>query len=378
MNAIADQLTQLARPEVRALPAYNAGLSSELVRQRFGVGHVARLGSNENPCGPSPAVGVALANLAQNAGLYPDANCRALRNAIAQRCGASADAVVVGNGSENLLEMLCQAFLSPGDRVVTLVPSFGLHDIYPRMMGASVQMVPVTDAMEFDVDALCLALAKGPSPKLAFLSNPSNPVGCMLDTAAFERIVAATPNDTMLVIDEAYYEYAKLSPGYADALTTLRKQQRPWMVLRTFSKAWGLAGLRVGYGIASDTFLVQILDRIRTPFNVNVAAQTAALAAWNDPAHMETSVRDAVSQRNILAETLRALGFFVAPSAANFLFVNLHRPNGPVAEALLARGIIVKPWKEKGYEHFIRVSIGSAQDNALFIQAMRDMAGAAA
>ncbi|WP_342620142.1 histidinol-phosphate transaminase [Rhodoferax sp. GW822-FHT02A01] len=375
MNAIADQLTQLARPEVRTLPAYNAGLSSEVVRQRYGVSHVARLGSNENPFGPSPAVGAALANMAQSAGLYPDANCRALRSAIAQRCGALADAVVVGNGSENLLEVLCQAFLSPGDRVVTLIPSFGLHDIYPRMMGASVQMVPVTEAMEFDVDAWCLALATGPSPKLAILSNPSNPVGCMLDTQAFERIVAATPADTVLVVDEAYYEYARLSPGYADALATLRKQSRPWIVLRTFSKAWGLAGLRVGYGIASDIFLVQILDRIRTPFNVNYAAQTAALAAWNDPDHMEMSVRDAVGQRDTLAEALRTLGLFVAPSAANFLFVNLHRPNGPVAEALLARGIIVKPWKEKGYEHFIRVSIGSALDNALFLQAMQDILG---
>jgi histidinol-phosphate aminotransferase len=375
MNAIADQLTQLARPEVRSLPAYNAGLSSEVVCQRYGVSHVARLGSNENPFGPSPAVGVALVNMAQSAGLYPDANCRALRSAIAQRCGALADAVVVGNGSENLLEVLCQAFLSPGDRVVTLIPSFGLHDIYPRMMGANVQMVPVTEAMEFDVDAWCLALATGPSPKLAILSNPSNPVGCMLDTHAFERIVAAAPADTVLVIDEAYYEYARLSPGYADALATLRKQSRPWIVLRTFSKAWGLAGLRVGYGIASDIFLVQILDRIRTPFNVNYAAQTAALAAWNDPEHMEMSVRDAVGQRDTLAEALRTLGLFVAPSAANFLFVNLHRPNGPVAEALLSRGIIVKPWKEKGYEHFIRVSIGSAQDNALFLQAMQDILG---
>ncbi|UUZ74689.1 histidinol-phosphate transaminase [Polaromonas sp. P1(28)-13] len=373
-TASADLLTRLARPEVRELPAYNAGLSSEVVRQRYGVTHVARLASNENPFGPSPAVANALAGLAASASIYPDANCHALRAAIAGRTGAQAGEVVIGNGSENLLEVLCQAFLSPGDRVVTLVPSFGLHDIYPRMMGARVQMVPVTPALEFDVDAWCAALTNGPqAPKLAILSNPSNPVGCMLDAQAFRRLVQAAPHETLLVIDEAYYEYARLSPGFPDALAELRAQQRPWIVLRTFSKAWGLAGLRVGYRIASNEKLVQMLDRVRTPFNVNLAAQTAALAAWGDPAHMEMSVRETVAQRDALAAQLRALGVVMAPSAGNFLFLNLQRPNGPVAEALLARGVIVKPWKEPGYEHFIRVSIGSAEDNALFLQAFKDV-----
>jgi histidinol-phosphate aminotransferase len=371
-TANADLLTRLARTEVRGLPAYNAGLSSEVVRQRYGVDHVARLASNENPFGPSPEVQAALLPLAGTISLYPDANCRALRAAIAPRTGAQPDQIIVGNGSENLLELLCQAFLSPGDRVVTLLPSFGLHEIYPRMMGAQVQMVPVTPALEFDVDAWCAALAQGPrAPKMALLSNPSNPVGCMLDVHAFRRVVQAAPLETLLVIDEAYYEYALLTPGFPDALAELRAQQRPWIVLRTFSKAWGLAGLRVGYGIASDKKLVEMLDRVRTPFNVNLAAQTAALAAWAHPAHMEHSVRQTVALRDALAQQLRALGVTMAPSAANFLFLDLKRPNGPVAEALLTRGVIVKPWKEAGYETFIRVSVGSAQDNALFVSSLQ-------
>ena len=370
--ARADLLTRLARPEVRGLPAYNAGLSSEVVRQRYGVQHVARLASNENPFGPSPAVELALAHLALSAGLYPDANCRALRAAIAARTGAQPEQVVVGNGSENVLEMLCQAFLEPGDRVVTLLPSFGLHEIYPRMMGARVQMLPVTAALEFDVDAWVAALSQGPAPKLAMLSNPSNPVGCMLDATAFRRIVQATPPETLLVIDEAYYEYALHAPGFPDALAELRAQNRPWIVLRTFSKAWGLAGLRVGYGIASDARLVQMLDRVRTPFNVNVAAQTAALAAWNDAAYMQQCVSKTVAQREVLTAQLRSMDVVMAPSATNFLFLDLQRPNGPVTEALLARGVVVKPWKEAGYESFIRVSIASEEDNALFMQAFSE------
>jgi histidinol-phosphate aminotransferase len=369
-TAHAELLTRIARPEVRELPAYNAGLASEVVRQRYGVSHVARLASNENPHGPSPAVGQALAHLARSVGMYPDANCSALRAAIAARTGAEPAEVVVGNGSENLLEVLCQAFLTPGDRVVTLLPSFGLHEIYPRMMGARVQMLPVTPALEFDVDAWCAALADGPAPKLAMLSNPSNPVGCMLDAAAFRHIVRAAQPETLLVIDEAYYEYAIHSPGFPDALAELRAQQRPWIVLRTFSKAWGLAGLRVGYGIASDERLVQMLDRVRTPFNVNLAAQTAALAAWNDEAYMQAAARRTVAAREVLAAELRGLnlsGVRIAPSAANFLFIDLGRPNGPVNEALLSRGILTKAWKERGFENFIRVSVGLPEDNARFV-----------
>lgn len=369
-------LTRLARLEVRDLPGYNAGLSSELVRQRYGVTRVARLASNENPFGPSPDVQKALQELAGSASLYPDANCRALRAAIALRVGTEADKVVIGNGSENLLEVLCQAFLSPGDRVVTLLPSFGLHEIYPRMMGATVQMVPVTSDMEFDVDAWCTALASGPQvPKMVILSNPSNPVGCMLDSHAFRRIVQAASAETLLVIDEAYYEYAHTTPGFPDALAELRDQARPWIVLRTFSKAWGLAGLRVGYGIASDPKLVEMLDRVRTPFNVNTAAQSAALAAWADPSHMQQCVLSTVAMRDALAGQLREMGVRVAPSATNFLFLNVMRPNGPVAEALLNFGVIVKPWKEPGYENFIRVSIGSADDNALFLTSLGDLLG---
>jgi len=375
MNASAIQA--LVRPELPGLPPYNAGLSSEAVRSRYGALHIARLASNENPFGASPTVGRALADLALRVGTYPDANCTALRAAIAERTGAHAEQIVIGNGSESILQMLCQAFLSPGDRVLTQRPAFGLHEIYPRMMGAQVELLALTPALGFDLDAWCEALARG--PKLAMIANPSNPVGCMFDAQAFARLLEATPAGTLLVVDEAYYEYARLASGFPDALAMLRAQARPWIVLRTFSKAWGLAGLRVGYGIASDASLIQWLDRVRTPFNVNEAAQAAALAAWADAPFMAQAVAETVREREAMERTLRAMavpGMRIAPSAANFLFIDLARPNGPVNEALLARGIIVKPWKEPGFESFIRVSIGSADDNARFLAALREILGA--
>lgn len=369
MNAPA--LHAFARPEVPPLPVYNAGLSSAAVRARYGVTDIARLASNENPFGPSPAVGLALAGLAAQVGSYPDANCTALRAALAQRLDCAPEAIVVGNGSEDILQMLCQAFLSPGERVLTQRPAFGLHEIYPKMMGAEVELLALTPSLGFDVDAWCAALARG--PKIAFIANPSNPVGCMFDTGDFARLLDAAPPNTLLVIDEAYVEYARLAPGYPDVLA-LRGRAQPWIVLRTFSKAWGLAGLRVGYGVASDPALVQLLDRVRTPFNVNQAAQVAALAAWGDEAFMAHAVAETVQRRELLAAQLRALklpGLRMAPSATNFLFLDLGRPNGPVNEALLAQGVIVKPWKDAGFETFVRVSIGTPEENARFLAVLQ-------
>jgi histidinol-phosphate aminotransferase len=317
----------------------------------------------------------ALADLPLLGATYPVAKGRARRAAIAARTGVPAEAIAVGNGSEDILQMLCQAFLSPGDRVLTQRPAFGLHEIYPRMMGARVELLELTPALGFDVDAWCQALARG--PKIAMLANPSNPVGCMFSAGDFARLLDATPPQTLLVVDEAYYEYALHADGYPDVLALLRGRAMPWIVLRTFSKAWGLAGLRVGYGLASDAALVQLLDRVRTPFNVNQAAQAAALAAWGDEDFMQRGVAETVRLRDVLAQRLAALpalpALRMAPSAANFLFIDIGRPNGPVNEALLARGIITKPWKEPGFEHFIRVSVGTEADNARFVRALAEI-----
>ena len=362
----------LARPGIQRLRAYDPGHDLVALRRRFVEAQLVELGSNENPYGASPAVARALVDLAARVGTYPDANCTALRAAIAARTGVAPERIVVGNGSEDILQMLCQAFLSQGDRVLTQRPAFGLHEIYPRMMGAQVELLALTPALGFDVDAWCAALARG--PKIAMLANPSNPVGCMFTAQAFERLLAATPAHTLLVVDEAYYEYACHADGYPDVLALLRGRAMPWIVLRTFSKAWGLAGLRVGYGLANDAALVQLLDRVRTPFNVNHAAQAAALAAWGDEAFMRQGVAETVRLRGVLVQRLQALpGLRIAPSATNFLFLDIGRPNGPVNEALLARGIITKPWKEAGFETFIRVSIGTEAENTRFAQALAEI-----
>jgi len=358
------------RAEVRGLPAYNAGLSGEFVRARYGLSHVAKLGSNENPRGASAAV---LAHLARftttgTLALYPDPSCSALRALIADRLSVDHEQLLFGNGSEDLLAIAAHTFLAPGDEVITVIPSFGLHIIYPQSVGAKVVTVPMRSDFEFDVNALVAAIS--PRTRMLIISNPSNPVGCAMDTAEMRRLLSAVSPGTLVLWDEAYFEYASDEHGYPDSLAVLRESGLPWLLLRTFSKAYGLAALRVGYGVASAPELAGLMNRVRTPFNINQIAQQAAAVAFGDQAHVAASVADARSGREWMRARLVGLGVSPARSRANFLFFDCGENAAKLAGRMLEDGVIVKPWREPGYENCMRVSVGSAADNALFIESI--------
>jgi len=363
------------RAEVRGLPAYNAGLSGEFVRARYGLSHVAKLGSNENPRGASAAV---LAHLAQftTAGtlaLYPDPSCSALRALIADRLEVDQEQLLFGNGSEDLLAIAAHTFLAPGDEVITVIPSFGLHIIYPQSVGAKVVTVPMRADFEFDLDALVAAIS--PRTRMLIISNPSNPVGCAMDVAEMRRLLSVVSPGTLVLWDEAYFEYASGEGGYPDSLAVLRESGLPWLLLRTFSKAYGLAALRVGYGVASAPELAGLMNRVRTPFNINQIAQEAAAVAFGDQAHVAASVADARAGREWLRAALVGLGVNPAPSRANFLFFDCREDATRLAGRMLEDGVIVKPWREPGYENCMRVSVGNAADNALFIESFERRRG---
>ncbi|MCA8022647.1 aminotransferase class I/II-fold pyridoxal phosphate-dependent enzyme [Burkholderia metallica] len=361
------------RPEVRALPVYNAGLSADHVRARFGVERVAKLGSNENPFGASARVGEALARaLADGVSVYPDPACSVLRAALAARLAIDGGRLCFGNGSEDLLSVAAHAFLAPGDEVVTVAPSFGLHVICPQSVGATVEAVPMRD-LAFDVDALCSALT--PRTRMLIISNPSNPVGCAIDAGQIRRLLSHVLPGTLVLWDEAYYEYARVCPDYADCLTLLARSGLPWLLLRTFSKAYGLAGMRIGYGVASDARLVHLLNRVRTPFNINHLAQCAAVAALSDVEHVAISVEHVTAERERMRAALVALGYAPARSHANFLFFDAHEDAAALSQRLLSKGVIVKPWREPGYERCLRVSIGAIDDNDLFVDTLASVRG---
>lgn len=354
-------------PCVAALPPYNAGMSLTRARALSGRDDLARLASNENPDGCSPAVLAALADGGFEPWRYADPACTALREALADRIGVAAEVIVVGNGSEEMIAAISRAVLVTGTQVVTVVPSFGLHEIEPLAAGASVLKVPMTAAAGFDLTALEAAIAAG--PRVVFLSSPWNPVGPALDRPALQRLIAAVPPGTLFVLDEAYFEFSDAPDGIA----MLRDSGIAHVVLRTFSKAYGLAGLRVGYAVCSDPELARVIAAAKTPFNVNGAAQRAAIAALADEAWMKASVAGIRAERDRVAAGLAALGLHAAPSQTNFLFFDTGRDSAEVAAALLLEGIIVKPWREKGYESWLRATIGTPAENDRLMVALRKL-----
>lgn len=358
------------RPEIARLPPYNAGLGTEAVKARYGVASVVKLGSNENPYGPPPGVRAALANLVDHVALYPEADLQ-LRSLIATELCEAESRIVLGNGSEQIIRMIPEAYVSPGDRVVTVIPSFGLHILDAEAMGGIVEAVPVTEACEFDLSAMIEAVSK-PLRMLIF-SNPSNPVGCMMEESDLRALVEACPLDCLIVVDEAYREYAELDPSYPQAREILRAQSRPWVVLRTFSKAYGLAGLRIGYAVTSSDEIAQTLGIVRDPFNTNIAAQLAAIGALQGADHVRHSVERTALDRETLRAELEALGLEVAPSLGNFLFFRIPMSSGELAERLLRHGVIVKPWKEAGYTDWVRVSIGLPEENTRFLAVLSNV-----
>jgi histidinol-phosphate aminotransferase len=346
-------------PHIEALPKYNAGLTVAAARAASGRERIARLGSNENPYGCSPAVQRALAAGDVEFSRYSDPTCEKLRAVLGEQLGVDPAQIVVGNGSEEMIAAAARAFLAPGARALTVAPCFGLHEIEPLAVGAKVAKVAMTAALDFDVAGLEAALAQ--VPNLFYLPTPWNPVGAALDAAGLQRVIRATSPATMFVLDEAYREFT--SPQVPDGLAALRGAGIPYILLRTFSKAFGLAGLRVGYAVCSSPRIAQVLSLAKTPFNVNAVAQAAAVAALGDQQWMRDATAMIRRERERVRAALQAMGLLVAPSEGNFLFFDVQRSSAETAAELLKAGVIVKPWLEAKYQTFIRASIGSEWEN---------------
>ncbi|CAG9298130.1 histidinol-phosphate transaminase [Celerinatantimonas diazotrophica] len=359
---------------VQPLASYNAGLSLEELKKRYNVTKVAKLASNENPFGTSAAVAKVL-NDAGNLAYYPDPNCSELRQLLGQKFNVDPQTLVFGNGSEDIISVLCRVFLEAGDNVLTIVPSFGLHILYPQSCGANVLIAEMSDTLEFDIEKIVQQLQTH-QPKLFFIASPSNPVGTALSQAEIETILDALTDQTLLIFDEAYYEYAQTDANYPNVQQILEQSGKPYVLLRTLSKAYSLAGLRIGYGICSEPSIAGYIDKVRTPFNVNRIAQKAAIAALNDATHIEKTLTWNDQARQTLSEQLNELGIQPAKSLGNFLFFKTDYPAIELAQKLLKHGVIVKPWLEAGYEHYLRVSIGSQDENEHFLSALKTILNA--
>lgn len=327
-----------------------------------------RMSLNESPDPPSPKVIAAVQAAVADANRYPDPKARELARAISDRTGVPVSRIVFGNGSHELIMLMGNAFMEAGTRVVVPNPSFQPYQSAARIAGAEVVAVPVDADGANDVEAMLAACA--PAPRMVIAATPNNPTGALLAQAALDRLVAGTPAATLLVIDEAYYEFGRLAGG-PDVLKALAARKGPWLVLRTFSKAYNLAGLRVGYALASHDEVAEGLQRVRGVFNVNRLAQAAALAALSDEPYARASQARTAAERDRLAVGLGAMGLAPLPSAANFVAVRTPKPATEVVAALAARGIMIVPVGGPPYENHIRITIGTAEDTDAVLAALK-------
>ncbi|TDL78446.1 aminotransferase class I/II-fold pyridoxal phosphate-dependent enzyme [Palleronia sediminis] len=359
----------LIRKDVRDLPDYNAGLALDRFREAYGMDCVAKLDSNESPLGPSPRAIEAMRKAAEGVSRYPDATNAALRAAIARHTGAETDRIIVGNGSEDLIGALFRAVIRLGDHVVTICPSFGLHEFGALTFGARVTKLPFEAEWSFPVEAMTAELRN--APRVLIFSSPSNPAGPVIGKDAFRAIVNAADPATLICFDEAYVEFIEPRLRF-DALEILGASGKPHIVLRTFSKAYGLAGARVGYGITSTAEMTKALMKTRNPFGVNAMAAAGAIEALADTAHLDRVLHDAMAERKRVAAVLTEKGYPCAPSQTNFLFFDTGKAAQEFAEDLRRRGVLIKAWQEAPFTSWARVTMGIRAENDAFLGAVPD------
>lgn len=356
---------RVVSPHISSIPPYVPGKPLEELEREYGITDALKMASNENPLGPSPGSLQALRDHLNRVHMYPEDGAPLLRSALARRFGIRSESVILGNGSDEVLSLCCHLFVRPGSESIVGSSTFSMYRIFTEGYGGRVIRVPMRDH-EFDLPAMARAVTD--KTRLVFLAVPNNPTGSTINRSDFEAFLAELPSEGLVVVvDEAYREFV----ADEDCLFGLDYLDRevPILVLRTFSKFFSLAGLRIGYGIAQP-WLVELFNRIRPPFTVNALAQKAAMAALEDIEHQEMTLENNRAGLEFLTNELRAMGMEVIPSAANFITFCTGSNAGPVYEGLLREGVIVRHLASFGMEKCIRVTIGRPEENERFIGAL--------
>ncbi len=347
---------------------YAPGKPIEEVKRELGLERVIKLASNENPLGPSPKAIEAVREAAARMHIYPDGAAFELKRSIAAKFGVPMGQVLVGNGSDELIHLIGLLFLDgEEDELLMGDPSFSRYDAAAELAPSKLIKIPLDAAYRHDLAAMGKAVTE--RTRLVFIANPNNPTGTIVRKPELDAFVADLPGHVTLVLDEAYFEFAAGVPGYPDSVDYIA-QGRNVIGLRTFSKAYGLAGIRVGYGFASEQ-VVDGIDRAREPFDVNSLAQVAAVAALQDEDHVRRTVANNRRGLKALADAFEAVGAKPMESCANFMFADLGRPAKPVFEALLRRGVITRSGHALGSPNCLRVSVGTDEEIGIFAKELK-------
>ncbi len=347
---------------------YVPGKPMEEVKRELGLQEVIKLASNENPLGPSPKAKEAMEQALGEVNFYPDGNCFKLKATLSEKMGVEEGQLIIGNGSDELFKILTETYLHPGEEAVMPTPSFSEYEFAVRVMGGVPRHVPLKQDFEYDLQAILDAVNE--RTRMVFICNPNNPTGTIVRHRELVELIENLPPQVILVVDEAYSEYA--SDPYFPQSLDLFEMEHPMLVLRTFSKIYGLAGLRIGYGIGSQE-LISDLTRVKEPFNVNHLAQVAAEAALRDDLHLARSRTLVEESRRQVAVGLEKMGLIPVPSHANFFFLNIKMDSREAFPQLLKKGIIVRTGDIFGQPHHIRVSFGTLKQNRLFLEALEEV-----
>jgi histidinol-phosphate aminotransferase len=345
------------------LPAYVPGKPIEEVERELKI-HAVKLASNENPLGPSPKAIAAAREVLGDSNRYPDGGTHALRHTLAERRGVSPEEIFVGLGSSEIIDLAARVLLRTGLQGLTSKGTYAPFSVAIRASGAELVLVP---QREFAFDLKAMAKAITPKTGLIYLANPNNPTGSAFGREEFDEFLAAVPDGVLVVLDEAYIHYA-VSMGLPDSVEAYHKRKN-LLILRTFSKVYGLAGLRIGYAIGLPE-LLSAMNKLRTPFNTSGVAQAAALAALDDNEHVTRCIETNATERKRLSEGLARLGFRPVPSEANFVFIVVGPEAKALSDDLLQLGVIVRPLGWMGLPEAIRISVGTAEENDKCLSAM--------
>lgn len=352
-------------PYVEELIPYVPGKPVDELERELGIRDSIKLASNENPLGPSPLAMSAMEKSLANVNRYPDGDSFYLKLALAERLGVSPRNLILGNGSNEVLELVARAFLKEGDEAVMGEHAFIVFPMVTQAVGARRIPSPMP-SLTHDLKDMHSRIT--PRTKVVFIANPNNPTSTIVSAKALRWFLESVPEEIIVVVDEAYFEYV-LDSDYLDTTTYLGRR-KGLITTRTFSKIHGLAGLRVGYGIA-DEELISFMNRVREPFNVNSLAQAGALAALDDSNHIERSRRVNAEGLRFLEHELNGFGLSHPPSHTNFVLLNLDADPLPVYNALLREGVIVRPVKEYGLKTHLRITVGTQAENERFVAALR-------
>jgi histidinol-phosphate aminotransferase len=369
---------RLARPGVRDLRAYDPGHDLVSLRRRFAEAQLVgtplvELGSNENPYGASPRARQAVVDALATMHIYPDPLGGELKRALAAFHGVETSRLLLGNGSHELLMQFAQVFSGPGDEVVASKVGFAVYALAAQAAGATFRPAPALPrghAMQHGHDLAELRAAIGPRTKLVYLANPNNPTGTWFGADAFAAFIASVPAGVIVVVDEAYAEFVD-APDYASALPLVTRYPN-LAVTRTFSKAYALAGLRVGFAVAHPG-LIAVMERVRESFNVNALGLAAAEVALGDAAHLRASITGNTAQREALTIALRDRGLHVSPSQTNFLLVAFGERASQVEAGLVSRGVVLRPMGGYGLGESLRITVGKAPENTRLLAALDEV-----